>query len=90
MESKLLSTMVVSYKVASVSKIEQTKENLKTFLRMPVCFFFFFFSMGYQMGEVVATKLLVVVEHSSQYYQCRNVCPLAILERYFCSLRWWF
>lgn len=44
MESKLLSTMVVSYKVASVSKIEQTKENLKTFLRMPVCFFFFFFS----------------------------------------------
>lgn len=53
-------------------------------------FLFLFLSMGYQMGEVVATKLLVVAEHGSQYYHCGNVCPLPILERYFCSVRWWF
>lgn len=24
------------------------------------------------------------------YYQCGNVCPIAILERYCCSVGWWF
>lgn len=33
------------------------------------------------MGKVVAIKLLVGFERGSQYYQCGNVCPIAILER---------
>lgn len=42
----------------------------------------------YWMGVVVAIKLLVVAERVFQFYQCGNVCPVAILERYFCSVRW--
>jgi len=87
----MLSTAVVSYKVASVSKNEQTNENLKKIIP-ECCIFVCLFVlqdniMGYQIGEVVASELLVVVERGSQYYRCGNVCPIAILERCFSSVR---
>lgn len=54
--------------------------------------FFFFFNniVEYQMGKLVISKFLLVVECSSRYYQCGNVCPIAILKRYFSSVRWRF
>lgn len=81
-----------SYMAVSVFQNEQTKENIKTFPELCLVFppHLQNYIMGYWMGEVVAIRLLVVLEHVSQYYQCGNVCPLAILERHFCSVRWRF
>lgn len=53
-----------------------------------VCFFNSV--MEYQMGKLVPSKFLLVVECGSQYYQFGNIYPVAILERYFSSVRWRF
>lgn len=93
----MLSIVVVSYKVASVSKNEQTKENLKNFARMLHLFFFFLFFFS-PKGTLWDTKwgrwwppsCWWWLNMAPQYYQCGNVCPIAILERYFSSVRWRF
>lgn len=70
----------------------RNKRKLKKLFQNAASFFFSLQDniMGYQIGEMVAGKLLMVVERGSRYYQCGNVCPIAILERYFSSVRWRF
>lgn len=96
-EAYLLSKYDTSWKATCstrqslYSKMNKQKETLKTFSEWCVSFSPPSHNiMGYRMGEVVAIRLLVVVGDVSQYYQCGNVCPIAILERYCCSVGWWF